>query len=146
MSDDTKDLKDNKDKITWHITPQSIKTDIRMKALARAIKLHSPEDHAVYVDRFAFLLSCTTGLDFDMTRARPALRAFKQFVERDAATASGEALWDCCAELPSDLWNAWVEAVNEGQHLFDTDPAELPLSALTDAQRAEAATPGSPLT
>jgi hypothetical protein len=134
-----------KDKITWRIIPQTLKTDARAKALERAILEDCPVEEVSRVRTFTLLLSCTKGIEFDTARARPALQSFKQFIEHDAVTMQGAELWNYCEDLHLNLWHAWISGFNDGQELFETDPAELPTSALTDAQKAELAQSDSPL-
>jgi hypothetical protein len=134
------------DQISWNIAPQTLKTDSQARALERLILADCPGEDVKDVRTFTVMLSCTRGLDFNTTTARAALRTFKQFIEQGIKGMSGEALWEVRQEIPLPLWWAWIKGFNGGQELFDPDPAELPLDALTEDQKAEAETPGSPLT
>lgn len=132
------------DKITWHISPQTLRTDLRAKALEKAILEACPDAEANDARTFTLILSCTSGVEFDATTARAALHTFKQFVATYQGMSPAE-VWAYRMDMPLHLWYAWLSAFNDGQNLFDTDPAELPTSALTEEQRREAETPGSPL-
>ncbi len=132
------------DKITWHISPQTLKTDARANIMKRLIVEACPEVDPRDAGSFALILSCTNGVDFDAATARPALKTFKAALER-VRDMDGAALWAFREDMPLQLWYAWISAYNDGQELFDTDPAELPTTALSDEQKAEAAQPDSPL-
>lgn len=134
------------DKITWHIVPQSLKTDFHAKSLERGILAECPSADLSEVRTFTLLMSCTTGLEFDAARARSALQEFKLFIEQDVVSMSSAALWERRLNMPLQIWTVWISAFNKGQELFDADPAELPTDVLTEDQKVEAATPGSPLT
>lgn len=134
-----------KDKITWNIAPQTLKTDAQARALERAILADCPGEDTKDVRAFTVMLSCTRGLEFNTKTARPALQTFKQFIEHGVDGMSGEALWNARQEIWLPVWYAWIGGFNEGQQLFNTDPAEIPDDELTEAQKAELARRDSPL-
>jgi hypothetical protein len=133
--------------ITWHINNQSYYSDRKAADLAKAIRAECavpPEYEAVYVDEYTMLLIATEGVEFDLTLARKPLREFKAFLET-WENLPLEEVWEYRLRLPYIVLTAWRNAWSEAQSLFDPDPVELPIEALTLKQKEEAATPGSPL-
>lgn len=135
-------------RISWNIAPQSLAVDLEASALERAIKTaipDMPERQAERVQEFSIIYASTQCIEIETKTAKPVIKAFfAAWQKRDKMTP--EQLWRWRVALPYSIWGAWQEAWQDSQSLFDTDPAELPTSALTIEQKAEAETTGTPLT
>lgn len=132
-------------KIQWQIVPQSLATEVKAKALERAITEQCQPEDTGDLRTFTVMLSCTKGITFDESGARDWLKDFARFLKTWQRMDAGE-VWSYRQELSFTLFGQWITETNDAQNPFGTDPAMLPESALTDEQKVEAATPGSPLT
>jgi hypothetical protein len=136
--------------IKWSIDMQSMYTDQHAKDLARSIRemCNVSPDVEWTIDEYTMLLSTTENIEFDEQQAGRVLKplqAMQVFLQiwRDEPI---ERIWEYRQRIPYALMNEWRKAWSAAQNLFLPDPAELPTEALTEAQKVEAATPGSPLT
>lgn len=134
-------------RIEWKFLPFSPYTDARktkLKALFDSITDLS-EDERAKVDEFVNVLSATDDIvfRFDGKEKRPLIDFATGWGRRDHMTA--RQLFDFMYRLGWAIYIKWVQAINAEQVPFEVDPAQMPTDALTDAQKAEAADPASPL-
>jgi hypothetical protein len=132
--------------ITWTITEAALWHYRKADELAKAILatgIVEPEDE-MRVRNFAHFLICTSKISYS-DGARDSVKNLVDFLTR-WQTLSPAELWDYyLKEIPPYLAVEWQSAFNRSQSLFAPDPAELPLSALSDEDRKRAETPGDPL-
>lgn len=134
-------------KTIWHIQEGTLHTARKAQALRRAIEAACtvlPEDESRMIN-YTYFLANTTKIEPPPT-ARASLRALAAFIPtwEDLAPAQ---VWEFYQkELSANVVLEWDSEFTKAQNPYDTDPAELPLDALSDEQKVEAATPGTPLT
>ena len=133
-------------KLTWHIsevTPEVTRKASTLQKAIKAVCTIEPEDDNSLTN-FSYYLAATRQMDYP-AKARSAVRNLAVFIDQWQKLDAIE-VWRFHQEyLPHNLKQVWDEAFGEAQNLFDLDPVELPDDALTPEQKAEAATPGSPL-
>lgn len=121
-----------------------IAADIEKEVLAA---LDNPDGKQPMVRKFAVLLSCTSGVEVASERVKPAAKkALEATVRLFDPALSAVQRWDLYQHVPYVVLSLWTSQFEDASNPFEPDPAALPMSALTDEQRAEAETPNSPLT
>jgi hypothetical protein len=136
--------------LEWDIDPQSLFTDAEAEAIEREIlatrEIWKDEDKSM-VTEIAYLLSCTRALKVvGAKQPKPAVfRTITEIINVLTNRPNPADLFTWRLRLPYKVLFAWREAFNEAQDVFSVDPAQLPTSALNEAQKAEAADNKSPL-
>ena len=134
--------------VEFFILTENLGSDLEAQGLERRILEAVPdmdEDMKSRLQDFTMLIAHTDCVEFHFDgREKRPLKEFQRFWEQHT-TLSPEAIWAYRLKIPYKLLNAWRDEYRAGQQLFDVDPAQLPLNALTPAQREEAADPASPL-
>ena len=134
-------------KLIWRIsevTPAVTRKAIALQKAIRAACTIEPEDAAVMVN-YTYYLAATKSLEYP-AQARQSVKNLAAFLPVWEDRSPVEVWQFYQDNISNKLRVAWDAAFDEAQNLFETNPVELPLSALTPEQRQEAETPGSPLT
>lgn len=124
--------------LKWTVEPQCFETDIHAAELERemlATRTEWTAKEKEMVSQLSILLSCTTSVEIVGTK-KPATAVVKM-TEMINNRPPADELVAWRFKLPYKLRDAWHSAWNEGQDLFSVDPAQLPSSELTEAQKAD---------
>lgn len=136
-------------RVIWNVAAASPYTDMLGEKLKKRFEADVPElDGAKLheVNMMLNVLPLTESIEFNFDgKEKRWLCQFKANWEAVESMTTAQ-LGDFLYRLPYNIRTAWITAVNDGQVPFEVDPAQLPTDALTDEQKVEAATPGSPLT
>lgn len=135
-------------RVFFKLVPETQYTEGKRLALYNRIKAELPDfdtydESAIY--ELSLIVSCTDTIEFTFNgHERMPLINFRAYW-LDVPTQSAFDLVNGWLHLPSTIIKAWRREWNDAQEMFDVDPAELPSSMLTPAQKKEAEDPTSPL-
>lgn len=134
-------------RLTWYIseiTPEVTRRALTLQKAILAVAEITPLDESRLIN-LSYFLAATRKMEYPDS-AKQSIRGLAAFLPIWRTLEISEVWRFSEEEIPDALRNLWKEAFESAQELFEIDPVEAPTDALTDEQKAEAATPGSPLT
>jgi hypothetical protein len=135
-------------RLRWIIEAMSLWTEMQQEKLFKELSAALPDlddKERAELNNFCGWYVLVDDIEFMFDdKEKAALKKFRDNWKK-RETMTPRELLNFWLKLPYAIRGAWVTAVNAEQDMFDVDPAQLPDEALTGEQKAEAATPGSPL-